>query len=68
MASGRGGDDPQVVRRNFPTWGSDERLAAGQWFRIGLSGVVPLDLTARKSRLVAKCLISGSTKHESPSG
>ena len=29
-----------MVRRNFPTWGSDERLAEGQWFRIGLSGVV----------------------------
>ena len=40
MASGRGGEDPQAVRRNFPTWGSDERLADGQWFRIGLSGVV----------------------------
>jgi Xaa-Pro aminopeptidase len=40
MASGRGGAEPQVVRRNFPTWGSDERLEAGQWFRIGLSGVV----------------------------
>jgi len=40
MASGRGGEDPQAVRRNFPTWGSDERLEEGQWFRIGLSGVV----------------------------
>lgn len=40
MASGRGGDDPVAVRRNFPTWGSDERLEDGQWFRIGLSGVV----------------------------
>lgn len=40
MASGRGGEDPVVVRRNFPTWGSGERLEAGQWFRIGLSGVV----------------------------
>ncbi len=29
-----------MVRRNFPTWGSGERLAEGQWFRIGLSGVV----------------------------
>ena len=40
MASGRGGENPQVVRRNFPTWGSKEPLADGQWFRIGLSGVV----------------------------
>ncbi|MHA1528897.1 MAG: M24 family metallopeptidase [Alphaproteobacteria bacterium] len=40
MASGHGGEDPVAVRRNFPTWGSDERLAGGQWFRIGLSGVV----------------------------
>jgi Xaa-Pro aminopeptidase len=40
MASGRGGEDPQFIRRNFPTWGSDEKLARGQWFRIGLSGVV----------------------------
>ena len=40
MASGRGGENPQAVRRNFPTWGSDERLAEGQWFRIGLSGVI----------------------------
>ena len=40
MSSGRGGEAPQMVRRNFPTWGSDERLAEGQWFRIGLSGVV----------------------------
>jgi Xaa-Pro aminopeptidase len=40
MASGRGGDDPVTVRRNFPTWGSEEKLEDGQWFRIGLSGVV----------------------------
>ncbi len=40
MASGLGGEDPQAVRRNFPTWGSNEPLANGQWFRIGLSGVV----------------------------
>jgi Xaa-Pro aminopeptidase len=40
MASGRGGDNPVAVRCNFPTWGSDEKLADGQWFRIGLSGVV----------------------------
>lgn len=40
MASGRGGENPVAVRRNFPTWGSAERLEDGQWFRIGLSGVV----------------------------
>lgn len=40
MASGRGGENPQAVRRNFPTWGSSEPLANGQWFRIGLSGVL----------------------------
>ena len=40
MASGRGGENPQAVRRNFPTWGSNEPLASGQWFRIGLSGVL----------------------------
>jgi Xaa-Pro aminopeptidase len=40
MTSGRGGEDPLIVRRNFPTWGSEEKLDAGQWFRIGLSGVV----------------------------
>jgi Xaa-Pro aminopeptidase len=40
MASGTGGENPVAVRRNFPTWGSDEKLADGQWFRIGLSGVV----------------------------
>tara|TARA_B100000900_G_scaffold271123_1_gene231559 strand:- start:303 stop:1466 length:1164 start_codon:yes stop_codon:yes gene_type:complete len=40
MASGRGGENQQAVRRNFPTWGSNEPLANGQWFRIGLSGVL----------------------------
>ena len=40
MASGRGGENPQAVRRNFPTWGSSEPLTNGQWFRIGLSGVL----------------------------
>ncbi len=40
MASGRGGENPVAVRRNFPTWGSEEVLEDGQWFRIGLSGVV----------------------------
>ena len=40
MASGRGGENPQAVRRNFPTWGSSEPLANGHWLRIGLSGVL----------------------------
>lgn len=40
MASGRGGDDPVLNRRNFPTWGSPEKLEEGQWFRVGLSGVL----------------------------
>ena len=40
MASGRGGENPQSVRRNFPTWGSREPLKNGQWFRIGLSGIL----------------------------
>ncbi|MEM8813897.1 MAG: M24 family metallopeptidase [Pseudomonadota bacterium] len=38
MASGRGGEDPVYVRRNFPTWGAGERLEDGHWFRIGISG------------------------------
>jgi len=40
MASGTGGEHPSVVRNAFPTWGASERLASGQWFRMGLSGVV----------------------------
>lgn len=40
MASGRGGDNPKIVRQSFPTWGSPERLEAGDWFRAGISGVV----------------------------
>lgn len=40
MASGRGGANPEIVRQNFPTWGSPEALKEGHWFRIGLSGVV----------------------------
>lgn len=40
MASGRGGDNPKIVRQAFPTWGSPERLEAGDWFRAGISGVV----------------------------
>jgi len=40
MASGTGGENPTLVRNSFPTWGSDQRLEKGQWFRMGLSGVV----------------------------
>ncbi|MEZ5774973.1 MAG: M24 family metallopeptidase [Hyphomicrobiaceae bacterium] len=40
MASGRGGDSPTVTRANFPTWGSPTPLAKGEWFRIGISGVL----------------------------
>ena len=40
MASGTGGENPTLLRNSFPTWGSDQRLEKGQWFRMGLSGVV----------------------------
>ena len=40
MASGQGGENPQAIRRNFPTWGSQEPLQKGQWFRIGLSVIL----------------------------
>jgi len=40
MASGRGGDDPTYIRSSFPTWGATSRLENGQWFRIGISGVL----------------------------
>ena len=40
MASGTGGEKPTIVRNAFPTWGANERLEDGQWFRMGLSGVV----------------------------
>lgn len=40
MASGRGGDSPQYIRSNFPTWASETRLEPGQWFRIGISGAL----------------------------
>jgi len=40
MASGRGGEDPVLVKSNFPTWGSSEPLADGHWLRLGISGVV----------------------------
>lgn len=40
MASGRGGDPSRFAKTNFPTWGSDKRLADGDWIRLGISGVV----------------------------
>ncbi len=40
MASGRGGDDPVLVKSNFPTWGSSEPLQQGHWLRLGISGVL----------------------------
>ncbi|MGE3150009.1 MAG: M24 family metallopeptidase [Pseudorhodoplanes sp.] len=40
MASGTGGSDPTIVRSTFPTWASKEPLKQGQWFRVGISGVL----------------------------
>jgi Xaa-Pro aminopeptidase len=40
MASGRGGPNPTLTRCNFPTWGSKQPLAEGEWFRVGISGVL----------------------------
>lgn len=40
MASGRGGDNPVLVKSNFPTWGSKAPLEKGMWLRLGISGVV----------------------------
>ena len=40
MASGRGGPNPTVTRCSFPTWGAKQPLEEGQWFRVGLSGVL----------------------------
>jgi Xaa-Pro aminopeptidase len=40
MASGVGGDDPKIVRSQFPTWGAKQPLESGQWFRVGISGVL----------------------------
>jgi Xaa-Pro aminopeptidase len=40
MASGRGGPNPTLTRCNFPTWGAKTPLAEGEWFRIGISGVL----------------------------
>ena len=40
MASGRGGEQPKLVKCNFPTWGSPQRLEQGDWIRFGISGVL----------------------------
>lgn len=40
MASGRGGDPARFAKTNFPTWGSEKRLADGDWIRFGISGAV----------------------------
>ena len=40
MASGRGGENPTVTRCNFPTWGATQKMAEGEWFRAGISGVL----------------------------
>lgn len=40
MASGTGGAEPVLVKSNFPTWGSPQKLEAGHWLRLGISGVV----------------------------
>lgn len=40
MASGTGGEAPTLHRYSFPTWASPVPLAKGQWFRIGLSGLL----------------------------
>ncbi|MFV0475356.1 MAG: M24 family metallopeptidase [Pikeienuella sp.] len=40
MAHGHDGDPPHYVRMNFPTWSSPNRLVEGDWFRLGVSGMV----------------------------
>ena len=40
MSSGCGGNNPRSVANSFPTWGSDEVLEDGDWFHVGISGVV----------------------------
>ena len=40
MASGTGGKQPTAFRSNFPTYGATEPLTEGQWFQVGLSGVL----------------------------
>ncbi len=40
MSAGRGGGNAQVCASDFPTWAHPEPLADGQWFHVGLSGVL----------------------------
>jgi Xaa-Pro aminopeptidase len=40
MASGTGGNPSRLAKSNFPTWGSQKRLAEGDWIRFGISGAV----------------------------
>jgi Xaa-Pro aminopeptidase len=40
MASGNGNDPSRFAKSNFPTWGSQKRLASGDWIRFGISGAV----------------------------
>jgi Xaa-Pro aminopeptidase len=40
MASGHGGDDPVLIKTNFPTWSSPVPLHAGDFVRFGISGVL----------------------------
>lgn len=40
MASGTGGDRPRKVASAFPTWGAQEPMEDGDWFKVGLSGAV----------------------------
>jgi Xaa-Pro aminopeptidase len=40
IGSGRGGNDPKSVYHSFPTFKDDTPVEAGEWFHIGLSGVV----------------------------
>jgi Xaa-Pro aminopeptidase len=40
MASGRGDENPKMVRNNFPTWASEDKLETGDWIRLGISGIV----------------------------
>ena len=40
MRSGTGGNAPTFVASRFPTYGADQPLADGQWFHVGISGVL----------------------------
>lgn len=40
MASGQGGPNRKRVGAAFPTWGAQEPLAEGDWFRSGISGAL----------------------------